>query len=157
MRKKKMALIGSSAVGKSTCCKQLEQVAGASSMDKQFGKNCTTLVEAIDWIENGTVELVVDVSAHENLFAQIFHARRSCSGQLNNILFVHLYCSVPGIRLERLRQSGRQDVEIQCALAWDELVNDLCKNIADISINTADISIDDVIRSILAIQKAWLN
>ena len=160
LSKKKIALIGASAVGKSSCAQQFEEVAGASSMDKKFGKVAPSLEAAVAWIVSGTSEVVVDVSAHEDLLFELYDHRRNRVTKpvdLKDILFVHLYCPVPGIRLQRLRQSGRREGALPEAIAWDELVNNMCHTIADVSINTADMSLDEVQQTISSLRSVWVG
>ena len=106
----------------------------------------------LQWIFKETEgEPILEGSAHEQLFWDLADLKRTRSPKLDALLIVFLYNSVPEVRHQRLKDSGRTGEAAVTPLAWDPMVNDLCRLIADVSINTASMTIEDVTSMVRAL------
>jgi hypothetical protein len=114
-------------------------------MDDGLQGEYVGIERTLDWIFNQTEgEPILAASAHENLFWDLAKLKRDRDVRLNSVMLVFLYNSIPQIRYERLSDSGRPGAAASTPLAWDALVNDLGHFVADISINTAGMTIEEV-------------
>ncbi len=146
MKKPKMLVIGNSGSGKSTCVNLLATDKIKASMDDSYlVKKYLGLQKTVDWILNDTGdESVIASNAHETLFWDLAAAKNRRDNSLDKIFIVYLYNSVPSSRYERLKSSGRAPDHCAIPMSWDPLVNDLCRLAADISINTVDMTPEEV-------------
>ena len=110
-------------------------------MDKSLGSPYPGIDRTIEWICSETDgEAILEASAHEDLFWDLARLKRQRSPKLTPILLVFLYNSIPEIRYTRLKESGRKPEAQATPLAWDSMVNDLCRVAADVAINTAEMT-----------------
>lgn len=127
-------------------------------MDTLHGRAYSGLDDSLRWaLEETGGEPILAGSAHENLLWDLARAKRKGDARLKPIGFVFLYNPLPELRRDRLNASGRSGEAIQQHLAWDELVNSLCHYIADVSINTAAMSLDEVADVIRTLASLWIR
>src|SRR5262245_55701888 len=102
MSSRKVALIGHSASGKSSCLLQLGVDRNTAEMEAVFGRQAPSLERTLDWLatENKTMSVVV-IHPHEELLRDLSHAKMAGrnEGQFSRIHFIYLF--KPKARLER--------------------------------------------------------
>jgi hypothetical protein len=152
MARRKIALIGNSGAGKTDIVKRLGGNLQLADMDNGLSRASPPAgEEVLDWVLDGTgEEPVLAIAVHMQTLEELRDAKKSgrCLDRLGQVLFVYLYNPDPGkhrMFLERPKACGgqRDEQHIKGVLGNQPRVHAACKELADVTLNTATLSIEE--------------
>ncbi|MEK6581234.1 MAG: hypothetical protein AAB017_03025 [Nitrospirota bacterium] len=146
---KKIALIGTSAAGKTSCVLELGIDSQKADMDRCLGASIPQSMETmLKWIlqsESNIVNVSVHIDALEKM-ASVKQGQIQC--ELSEIFFIHLAAPVNVIEERLLSQSTRSETNIKHTLAGFARTDDVCKRLADCTINTVGMGLQEVAHAV---------
>ncbi len=123
-------------------------------MDRHFDTGVSPPYEdVLAWmLERTDGQDVLDMSAHFQMLSDMAAAKRGRvhADYFDQILFVYLYNSDPEKRKRFLEQPNargalRQPQNIECSLKFHQQMFDVCSDLADVTINTAHMEVDELV------------
>jgi hypothetical protein len=166
MARRKIALIGNSGSGRSSCVRLVGGDLSVAEMDRHFDTRVSPPYEqALAWMLDRTPgQDVLDTSTHLKMLGDMADAkRRGRHAELfEQVLFVYLINADPDKRkqfLERpnARGSMRSPDQVQLSLRFHAAVDGCCRDLADVTVNTSRMSMEEVAALVAGVRDAVLG
>lgn len=135
-------------------------------MDKHFSiTHSPPFEDVLGWmLEQTPGQEVLAVSAHREMLLDMTAAKRrgELPDQFARLLFVYLRTPDPVKHHERLmlpnaHGQARPDWHVEGVLAGQEAMHAACKDLADVTLNTASMTEEEVVRVIHALKSALVG